>query len=616
MSMFTNTMRFTGFSGIDTDSMVRQIMQAESIRLHRFQRNRQTLQWRQQDYRGIQSQLTNFRDRFLTSLGQDSLVLESVMNSRTATVSNPSLGVTAVPGASGAQVGNFTVNVTQMANAHRFSGSQQDVSINAQNPLNLNNISSGDTFRIALDNGTSREIDLYAIASDPSVTDEASFVSALNNVLSQEFGTHSGTGSGMVQASLSPSGHLSFDTATSSNRITITNGGGAGLANLGGITSGSTNTMNMTTTLSNFFEPGFFTNGSHSLQINGTTINLTETMTVQEMTVAINSSDAGVTMNFNSLTASFTLSSDTIGSAGIINSPDIGTAGGFFDSLGLVADPNTGQNALVEITSPDGTTTVLERNSNSINLVAEFGITLTINQATVGAGPINVEVAEDRSRTRNTITTFVEEYNNLVRELHELRNTSRPRGSGNSHFDPLLPHERESMSDSEITRWEEQAREGLLHRSQTIERTLADMRRTLAQGIELEDGTRKSLWQFGITTEQNGTLLTLQIDQSRLDTALETIDPAQTMEFFRDLANDLSTTISNNITTINQLSGSGGTLNNTLQNRINDIDSRVIDMERRLAARETALFAQFARMESAIMQSNSQMDFLFSMMSG
>ena len=53
---------------------------------------------------------------------------------------------------------------------------------------------------------------------------------------------------------------------------------------------------------------------------------------------------------------------------------------------------------------------------------------------------------------------------------------------------------------------------------------------------------------------------------------------------------------------------------NVLQDRINDFENRMRRMEEQLERKETRLFAQFGRMEAAVLQANSQMDFLFSMM--
>jgi flagellar capping protein FliD len=64
---------------------------------------------------------------------------------------------------------------------------------------------------------------------------------------------------------------------------------------------------------------------------------------------------------------------------------------------------------------------------------------------------------------------------------------------------------------------------------------------------------------------------------------------------------------------LEQRAGRAGTpsdVNNTIHHRIAEQDRRIETMMRFLERRESQLFAQFSRMEQAMMQANSQMDFL------
>jgi flagellar hook-associated protein 2 len=49
---------------MDTDAMVRQIMNAESLRLNRLNQNRTLTQWRQEAYRGVATMLQGFQNTF------------------------------------------------------------------------------------------------------------------------------------------------------------------------------------------------------------------------------------------------------------------------------------------------------------------------------------------------------------------------------------------------------------------------------------------------------------------------------------------------------------------------------------------------------------------------
>ncbi|MCL1935323.1 MAG: flagellar filament capping protein FliD [Defluviitaleaceae bacterium] len=640
MSLLTNQMRFTGLSGIDTDSMVRQIMNAESMRMHSFQRNRQILQWRQQDLRGVSNQLRAFQDRFLgVNTGPDavSLRMQSVMNSRAVNVNGNGLDVTA---GANAQTGNFSVNVIQESTTNRMTGARQTVAATAPNQLDFNNIQDGQTIRLALNNGTAHEINLEQIRD--ASNSNAEFVTNLNAQLKARFGEDVTSGENRIEASLTSDGRLSFDTNGAGNTLTLTNGAANGLGAIGGFTSGTRNNFSTAMTVSSFFEAAYNRDGGprfgiseEAITINGVSIAISGSQTIQEMMTAVNNSGAGVTLSFNNLTNSFSMVSRTAGEEGNIQigggrtipdpndpssvstpMPDNGTA--FMRGLGLdssIAGSNnvSGQNAVVEITTSDGNSFKIDRPSNTFNLMNEIGINFTISSEAVG-NTISFNVTRNTDRTRDIITSFVEEYNALVRELHELRNTARPRGSNGSLFDPLLDHEREGLSDSEIRNWEDQARRGHLHRSQEIESALTQMRRRLSEGIQMEDGSRMHLFHFGISTERSGSLTTLTIDEDRLSTAINTMDESTVHSFFSSMAENLNTAMSTATERIRRVAGTQATSVNTqLQGRIDDIDRRVSTMETRLRQREQALFAQFARMESAVMQANSQMEFLFMM---
>ena len=53
--------RVTGLSGFDTESVVRSLMEADSIPLTKAQQSRQVLVWKQEAYRDVTTQLRGFK---------------------------------------------------------------------------------------------------------------------------------------------------------------------------------------------------------------------------------------------------------------------------------------------------------------------------------------------------------------------------------------------------------------------------------------------------------------------------------------------------------------------------------------------------------------------------
>jgi flagellar hook-associated protein 2 len=277
---------------------------------------------------------------------------------------------------------------------------------------------------------------------------------------------------------------------------TIFNGtldGNSTLARLGGIQNGDTNVFNNNNTIGEIFNfdfSGANADGVANFTIGNYSVNLREDMTMQQMITAVNevSSSTGVTMRFdNNSNNRLTLESTTSGYSGRIN--DVGALG---TALGMNIVDNTVENTGTDARITIGGTTEIVRSTNNFSIDGMSFDLSGINPASFASGPLelSVNVAQNTERVRETITSFVEEYNNLVRELAALRNTARPT-TGGSFFDPLTDEQRRAMSESEIANWEEQAQQGMLHRSQIIERTLSDMRRAInSAGVaDVTEGT-------------------------------------------------------------------------------------------------------------------------------
>ncbi|MCL2235481.1 MAG: flagellar filament capping protein FliD [Defluviitaleaceae bacterium] len=272
----------------------------------------------------------------------------------------------------------------------------------------------------------------------------------------------------------------------------------------------------------------------------------------------------------------------------------------------------------------------ISRETNNFNI---DGMNISLNAAATGQ-IFEVNMAGDTTETRQMILDFVNAYNDLVREIQGLSDVRRPRGQNGSLFQPLTDEQRASMSDREIEHWEAQARTGILHRDQDLRNLLNDMRNEMARGVTLSDGTTFSLANMGIrlsTTITDGALLS--IDEAELDSALANNLGAVTALFSGDgalrangtgaggigLGQRLDNALNHHVNPqgilgrLDQRAGVVGRASegsNILQSRINEQDRRIDNMMRWLERRETSLFAQFSRMEQAMMQANTQMNFL------
>jgi flagellar hook-associated protein 2 len=110
----SNLLRIGGLAtGLDTDSIVKQLMKVASLPLDKLNQQKQWYQWQQEDLRDINAKLMNLRNNVVASLR-----LQGTFMAKTVTSSNPSVA-TATAGANAVN-GTYTLSVTQLASAPTY----------------------------------------------------------------------------------------------------------------------------------------------------------------------------------------------------------------------------------------------------------------------------------------------------------------------------------------------------------------------------------------------------------------------------------------------------------------------------------------------------------------
>jgi len=108
-------------SGMDTESIIKDLMRAHRMPVDRLQQNRQFLEWQQEAYRDINTALRSFRDQAFNMRLQSTYLAKSTVVANENTL-KATAGSTAVPG-------SYTVTVHQLA-AGVSKGSQTALSDN------------------------------------------------------------------------------------------------------------------------------------------------------------------------------------------------------------------------------------------------------------------------------------------------------------------------------------------------------------------------------------------------------------------------------------------------------------------------------------------------------
>ncbi|PLR78235.1 flagellar cap protein [Bacillus sp. V3-13] len=177
--MVSNQMRITGFaSGLDTTSIIRDLMTAERMPLDKLFQTKEWLQWQRDAYRDVNLELSTFRSK------ADKLRFSSAFNGYKATSADPSRASAAAK--SNAVAGTYTLTINSLAEVAKLKTTNAIVNLSGTNAKSTDTIIAAGqtaTFKVASLNGeatiTINENDTFAaIASKiSSATDNSSGVS-------------------------------------------------------------------------------------------------------------------------------------------------------------------------------------------------------------------------------------------------------------------------------------------------------------------------------------------------------------------------------------------------------------------------------------------------------
>jgi len=342
-----------------------------------------------------------------------------------------------------------------------------------------------------------------------------------------------------------------------------------------------------------------------------------------------NISEHGSTLPFNQQTKSFTLQGNQVGANGALN------LGGedrdvIMGALGFHTGPGAPPPGGPTFQAAQDTVAFIndERVTSSNNVLNHQGMSITLGvgvNATTNS-EFQIEVTSDTTQLKNMITNFVDEYNKLVKTLNDLQRTPRPKSVTGEFFEPLTDEEKRGMTETEIQKWEEKAREGVLHRDPILEKLQRDMRMALMNPVEIRDAdgnvTRISLSMLGITTTNNhadGGIL--EINEEKLDQMLrERPDDVRALftqsgdgaaKGLGDRLNDIVHGAVSSGGTLTRLAGSeahtASEKTNRMYREISEQNNRLAQMLDVLRKKEDYYFSMFAKMEAAMMKADSQM---------
>lgn len=364
----------------------------------------------------------------------------------------------------------------------------------------------------------------------------------------------------------------------------------------------------------------------YTFNVNGKEFEFDENTTIADVIKQVNASDAGVKMSYNSLSDSFTLESSSTGEGF-----DINVSGGFADKFFGSAQKSMGQNAIVNV---DGVT--VERMSNNFsingysiqaravtgNYFDDEGNLLTSADGKLAAKDGTVDNAATLSATKNTdeiiknIKSFVDDYNTLIADLNKLTHESK----SYKDYAPLTDEQKDEMSESEIKKWEEKSKTGLLSGDSDINSFLNNMRKTLYS--KADNGF--SLSMFGIDSSSDWKDYgKLEIDEDALKKAIEEHGD-DVVSTFTNVATKLNTACKNAASTslaspgtLVKIAGVKGKVSeqtNEIKSQMDTISDYIKRLQERYDSNKDRYWKQFNSMETALANMNSTSTYLSQMM--
>lgn len=317
-----------------------------------------------------------------------------------------------------------------------------------------------------------------------------------------------------------------------------------------------------------------------------------------------------INVNFSELTRKLTIETKDTGSTQQLTVEDVGT--GTIKSKLQMLHTN-GENATGTIKAPgEANQASFDKSTNNFSID-------NMNYSLVAEDTIAITVKADASDQVDKFKKFIEKYNTLVEKLNTKINEKKQ-----YTYKPLTDAQKEEMKDDEITKWETEAKQGILRRESNIVNMLSAIRTALFTPV---DGTGISLSDVGISTTSNymngGKL---QLDETKLKSALEQKGDLVENLFVQSGTTDSTKGIFQRIkTSVDNMVGLNGILvkkagytdsrwasSNDLSKNIQDKNTRIKEMQSRMADKQQRLYSMYAVLEKNMNNLNSQSSWLYS----
>lgn len=600
-------------SGMDIDQLVSNLMKAERIKVDKLTQEKQLLEWKQEEYRTINSTLRSFRDNQVFKMKLSSTFL-------TKQVTSSNKDAVSVSASAAAFEGTHTISVSSLAKGASITGnkieSKSDKTTLSSQLNGLNGVVIQGTRSITINN--------TVFQFDTSTDNINTLIQRINNHKSE------GVSLNITQKAVDATENVSgkpqeqtirmVDEALQKGLIIKIGDKSVGLYdNTSGYTTNAASAMGVdyAYNIDELNSEGQYTHKFQDLFVRmqqdfsseKATLSLSNPDNPMSLTIisnkegtadAVTATVSGgkewtVRASYDETVDRFFLSTSKTGADQTINliESDLTKA------LNISDLTDSGKDAKITL---DGLELTYKSNQFTLNNV-------TYNLHNTTTSDVNISLSQDTDSVLKSIKSFVEEYNKILVTLESKINEDRYK----DYTWPLSDDQRESLTDDQINMWKEKARSGMLRNDDTLRQLRDKMRSTVA-----------GLSKLGITTTADyttGKLEITELGEEKLRKAISD-DLDGVMELFSDsqqgvaqkLSDAMSLTI-NNIVDKAGMSGSKKNDDSYLGERIDGLMDNIDDWEDRLVDIEDRYWKKFSAMEAALNKLNQQSSWLSQMSS-
>lgn len=592
-------------SGLDTNSIVSQLMQVERQPLFQIQNKQKILELKKELFSEINSNLSSLHSSVKTLLKAETFnQLKSITSDEdvvTASLSDDAVS------------GTYSFSITKLATSTTVTSSGTLETASAASAARITSdsevvVGTGylDTKKTFYDAFNDAGLDASSLQDGTITVNGVSFEIDIDTTTIDQFinDVNSDPDAGVT---------ISYDTSDPNNDLFIITSDDTGsdayltlsdetgflnLANITTLEATGSGTADPDAALDDAGITDLSTTGSVYFKIDGYAFNFdTSVYSLNKIIEIINQSDAGVTMFYDPETDKVNLSRKDTGS-GLITLEDID--GNFLEALHLTtATQNEGNDAEFTL---NGQQMIRSSNQFEVN-----GINFDLKKANSSA---TITVERDIDTIYNSIKDFVDKYNSTI----NLLNTR-------------LSEEKVEDPTTELA-----MRKGLLRGDSTLFGLRSSLRQIVTSNVTGLNNKYTAFMELGISTSSVnfGKDGTLEIDEEKLKEALQN-DPVSVKNlFFNDideddsvddgekgiiaeLYNKLEQYISTSTFSIGGRSFKKGIIPmrmSSMTDLINDYNDKIADMEKNLEMVEERYWEQFTTMEKALSKLQNQQNWL------